>query len=141
MDEHDHFPWIGLYIIEEPLKLGALGDLLPACASFIVLKKGRLREITQLRRFSDGPLLGIDAVVIFLHLARDAHIANHNNSGVVRMIRLSHASFLSYTFAALHTVCALSIESVRNLILFRPLFSAASLARPLALYIWSSEST
>jgi hypothetical protein len=46
MDEHDHFPWIGLYIIEEPLKLGALGDLLPACAPLIVLKKDRLREIT-----------------------------------------------------------------------------------------------
>ncbi|HET9921283.1 MAG TPA: hypothetical protein VFQ30_15665 [Ktedonobacteraceae bacterium] len=46
MDEHDYFPWIGLDIIKEPLKLGALGDLLPTCAALVVLKKGRLREAT-----------------------------------------------------------------------------------------------
>ena len=46
MNEHEHFPWVGLGIIEEPLKLGALDDLLPACAPLVVLKKEWLREAT-----------------------------------------------------------------------------------------------
>src|SRR2546423_15673318 len=73
MDEHDHFPWIGLGIIEEPLKLGALGDLLPTCASLARLKKDRLRGPTEFCRLSDGPLLSIGALRGFLRASSTLH--------------------------------------------------------------------
>jgi hypothetical protein len=80
MDKHDHFPWIGLDIIEELLKLGAFGDLLPSCASLVVLKKDWLWQATKLTGFSDSPLLCVYAIVILLHLTGTPDIACHKNT-------------------------------------------------------------
>nr|WP_274532094.1 hypothetical protein [Ktedonobacter racemifer] len=42
MNDHDDSSWIGLHIIEEPLKSGAVGDLFSMGASLVILIKDRL---------------------------------------------------------------------------------------------------
>src|SRR6266487_152420 len=94
--DHDDLHTPGLHFIKELLKRWAFGNLFPACASLIILKKLRSRQITKLTGICEPSLLSVNTKVIFLHLAGATNIASDNHRrGIKRIMQRNHVFLLS----------------------------------------------
>src|SRR5437879_6444443 len=93
MHYHNHSSTVCLYIFKQFLEIGAFGDLLTSCASFIIFVKNRFGKSANFCCINDGSLLCVNTVIVLLHLARTSYVSSNND--VCRIQRIITSSLKS----------------------------------------------
>src|SRR2546421_5043517 len=103
MNDNDLYP-SGLHVIQQSFKRWSLGNLLASGTSLIIFIKDWHRQPPQRTPILDGPLLCVNTVVVFLHLAGTPYIASDNHTRRLRTNwLLDHLSLLYLTSALITT--------------------------------------